>query len=230
MKRFINNLLSLFFIMTLLGSAGCSSSGKVVQADTRSGTGASSNISPITFAAPPRIWVLNPKLTYEDVKKETPLDASQYNGPQIVRVLTDAGLSVLHSKGVRDARTVLENLPTEMKAQAELASASAQRLFLSKPDPQVVQAIQRLGGTNEPAAVLVQYLRVKVGPGGFYDPFTGDLSTSASTTHLRAGLVDCQTGCVLWRNSVLLREVPKPDSPDLARALQQLYSTLNFQP
>jgi hypothetical protein len=225
----MRNLLSLCLTVVLAACAGCASSDKVVQAVPAPGNVTCSNS---LLAASARVWVLVPKLTFERVENESALDPSAYRGPEVAKVLTDSGLAALKSKGIGDARTVVEsNVQAELKAQAEQASASAQRLFLPTPDRQVLQAIQKLGGADKGVAVLVQYTRVKVGPGGWFDPvLSGDYRTSASSTHLRAALVNCQNGGILWQNSVLLREVPRAESPELTKALQQLYSTLNIKP
>lgn len=216
--------------VAIIACAGCASSEKIVQADL--GPSATTGAYTKPIVASMHVWVLSPKLVYEDVRNETVLDPAAYRGPEIARMLTDTGLAALRSKGVREVRAVEScSLTAERKSLAELAAAEADRLFLSSPDPQVLQALKKFAGADESSEVLVQYARIKVGPGGFYDPLlTGAVRAGASSVHLSAALIECGTGSVRWQNSVLLRELPKPDSSNFLKALQQLYSTLKFQP
>ena len=90
---------------------------------------------------------------------------------------------------------------------------------------------------NEDTAVLVQYLRVKIDSetygkdwidgriifGGIYlGPGKADLSS----THLRAALLSCTTGKVIWRNSVFIRDAPKIKTPEFDNAVTSMFENL----
>ena len=176
------------------------------------------------------MWVLTPKVVFEDTLTEVPLDSFGYGGPALVKALTDKAISTLKAKSIQDVAYVSDgNLSAEQRDLAEQASASANHLIRVNPDPQAIHYIQGLASTNESVAVLAQYVRVKVGPHGTWNPNSGAITSGASSSYFRAALLDCQTGRLLWENSVLLRELPVPNSGNFNKVLPLLYSTLNPQ-
>lgn len=206
--------------------SGCATTSKITQtgASTGSVSGAAASVVP----ASTRVLVLTPKVVFEDARTEAPLDSTANGGPGLVTALTDKAIATLKAKHIPEAAYVSGgNLSVEQKALAEQASALANRLVRENPDPEAIRFIQGLAATNESVAVLVQYVRVKVGPSGGWDPIYGAITSGASSSHFRAALLDCQTGRRLWESSVLLRELPDSNSSDFNKVLKNLYSTLN---
>jgi hypothetical protein len=144
--------------------------------------------------------------------------------------LASKAVHILQAKNIPDVASVSDgNLALEQKAMAEQASALAHRLTRTNPDPEAIRCIRGLAVTNESVAVLAQYVRVKVGPSGTWDPNSGAITSQATSSHFRAILLDCQTGRRLWDNSVLLRKSPDPNSGDFDKLVILLYSTINPQ-
>ena len=52
---------------------------------------------------------------------------------------------------------------------------------------------------------------------------------SEDTAHFHAALLDCRSGRRLWASSVLLRDLPVPESGDFEKALNLLYSTIESE-
>jgi hypothetical protein len=174
--------------------------------------------------------VLTPKVVFEDTQTESPLDSTAHGGPGLVTALTERAIAALKAKDIPYAAYVSDgDLVAEQKKLAEQASALANRLIRVNPDPEAIRFIQGLAATNVLVAVLVQYVRVKVGPSGTWDPNSGAITSGASSSHFRAALLECQTGRGLWQNSVLLRKLPDPSASDFNKVLTVLYSTLNPQ-
>jgi hypothetical protein len=71
--------------------------------------------------------------------------------------------------------------------------------------------------------VLIHHLRVKVGPGGFWDPFSGAIGNATSSTIVSAAVVECSTGRVIRRIETLVRRQPDPGSKPFVEALRSTY-------
>jgi len=208
--------------------AGCTINSNITQ--TGGGTGDASAATPSVVPASTRVWVLTPKVVYEDTRTEVTLDSSDHGGPALVAALAEQAVSILDSKGLHEVACPRESsLSAEQKVLAEQASASANHLVRVNPDPQAIHYILGLASTNESVAVLAQYVRVKVGPHGTWDPNSGAITSGASSSYFRAVLLDAQTGRRLWENSVLLREVAKPNNSNFKTVVTLLFSTLNLQ-
>ena len=72
-------------------------------------------------------------------------------------------------------------------------------------------------------AVLATLLHVELGPGDYYNSFTGQMGSESSTSAFHAALTRCETGEVLWTNEVLLREAPDARNSGYAEALHALF-------
>jgi hypothetical protein len=89
------------------------------------------------------------------------------------------------------------------------------------------QIFSHLGTLPENYLIFIQFMRVKEGPGGSWDPNTGAITSQMSSTLLQAALISTRTGQVLWKNDVLERSVFRADSPKFAKSVDLLYSTLS---
>ncbi|MGA7341200.1 MAG: hypothetical protein WBX18_11410, partial [Terracidiphilus sp.] len=77
--------------------------------------------------------------------------------------------------------------------------------------------------------LLVQFMRVKQGPGGSWNPYSGAIASGMSSTLLQAALISTRTGQVMWKNEVLERSEFSANSPRFAKSVDLLYSTLVAQ-
>jgi hypothetical protein len=74
--------------------------------------------------------------------------------------------------------------------------------------------------------ILAQFLRVKEGPGGGWNAWTGAIASTASTADVRAALIAGATGEVLAQDAVLHRGRPRPDDEGFQKAAQKLFASL----
>ena len=228
MKTVLSRSVALVAVTLLPALAGgCATSSKITQAGGSHEL--ASGAAPGLLPSSTRIRVLAPEVAYEHALTEAPLAASAFGGAGLEAALVAKALSSLPSKGLVRAAYYADDaeLTVEQKALAERVGMLASRLLRAHPDPQALALLEGLAETDAPVAVLAHYVRVKVGPRGTWDPNTGAITSSASSSMFRAALFDCQTGRRLWDNLVLLRRLPDPDSRDFDKVIQLLYSNLN---
>jgi len=79
---------------------------------------------------------------------------------------------------------------------------------------------------NKHITLLVNYVKVKVGSAGTWNPNSGAITSSNSKSTLHAALIQCTTGKALWMDKVLLRELPILSSQRFSDALKLLF--INF--
>ena len=120
------------------------------------------------------------------------------------------------------ARGFSVRLPREGSLANELSAGSDQLLRAdnSQEDLEKLKALGREAGVE---AVFAQSFRIKVGPGGFYNPIWGDMTSAMNSAHLRAALLETNTGKVAWQNSVYLRRIPRVDEGVYQKAIASLY-------
>ena len=226
----MKNPTALLIVLAVVAlSAGCATTSSITQTGGNPGLVS----APPNSSVPPsiKVWVLTPKVVFENTQTEEPLDAITNGGPAMIAALTDKSVSILKAKINPSVASVSTgNLSAEQKASAEQASASANQLVRKRQNSQAMNTIRSLASTNESVAVLVQYVRVKIGPSKTWNQNTGAITADASSSHFRAVMLDCRTGRCLWGNSVLLREAPDPNNKQFDKVLSLLYSTLNPQP
>lgn len=181
-----------------------------------------------TIPATTRVLVLTPKVSYEDALTEAPIDAGA-DGLALANAMIEQAIFTLKTDGLGNiSSTDQAEFSAEQKSQAHQASSSAEHLIGGHPDAATLQLIKELGAPGESVAVLVQFLRIKRGPSGWWNPSSGAIASNASSSQFHAALLDCQTGSILWQNSIELHREAKPGS-EFAQALSMLYSTINPQ-
>lgn len=231
MKTKLSQAFALLAIaLSIILLIGCATSSKISHADGNHEL--ASGVMPDQLSIPTRVRVLTPKVVYEDARTEAPLAASAFGGAGLEVALVAKALSALAPKGFAQVVSCADvsDLSEEQMTIAEQAGELSNRLFRAHPDPRVLALLRGLAEVDQPVAVLAQYVRVKVGPRGTWDPNTGAITSSASSTVFRAALFDCQTGGRLWDNVVLLRRLPDPDNKDYDKVMELLYSTLTPRP
>jgi hypothetical protein len=212
-------VLHLIFALSLLldcfiGSSRCTASDTI--GHDRKDYGAPS------VRVPLRILVLPPKLTFEKVDNESPIDGESYKAAELrARIV---GLSEAYLREKRVAK--VESVGSQRPPVAQIVE-TANRAFSATPDPQLAGLIRRIGSAGEPTEVLVQYIRVKVGAGGFWDPTSGTIASRTSSSQFHAALFDSRTGQMIWRNAVEMHEVPVSNSGTLEKTVRELLSTVN---
>jgi hypothetical protein len=168
--------------------------------------------------------VLPPKLVYESAVSETQLSGTRYDSAAISDDLVRSAAAGLKSVAgeVLDFRSFHSELPDALPLANELGEASDQLLRARVP-PELLAKVREYGRHNMDTAVVVQYVRVKVGPGASWDPNTGAIASAINSAYLRAAVMHCGSGRVVWCNQCYLREVPKVNSSKYRQAVESLY-------
>lgn len=172
------------------------------------------------------VVVLRPALSYESMQNETALAPAPYGGDAVAVDLQAGATRAAQAKGLTLAS--LSSLGPEADVNGlldELSGVSA-TLLRRQISEEARRALGQLAERDERAAVLVTVARVKVGPGGSWNAYSGAITSSMSQTRLQAALLECRSGRVLWRNETLLREIPRVGDKEYVKALGVLFGTL----
>jgi len=214
-RRALKPILVVFLVLTGLAVlSACSSNGTIGGGHTN---GAASHMP-----APSRVLVLAPKLKFETVSTESPLDGGSYQATELGAKIVSLSVACLREKSV----TKVELADSQRPEVARIVE-TANRAFSGTPDPQLAGLIRSLGPAGEPAAVLVQYVRVKVGVGPTWDPNSGIIGSRTSSSQFRAALFDTRSGQIIWRDAVEMRDVPVPNGETLEKTVRKLLSTIH---
>lgn len=200
-----------FYLLLLLASPGLRA-----QAPVASGKS--------TFDVPrdSAVLLLPVFLQYEDIYTDNPLDPAQHKGRESGKVFDSLAILNLLNAGIRvSAADPADSL------QGNLIAAGKNLLRPVTPASlrTSVAETARAAGCRY---VLVCSFRVKVGPGGYWDPNSGAIGSSASYARFHASLLDpCSTdGKPCWTQDVELRKLPRPDSNRFTDAVQLLFQLL----
>jgi hypothetical protein len=214
-----------FVLIVFLFGLGCATNRSLTQTGSN-GAGKAAPVFQVALNTP--LILINPKVVVEDARSGSSLgDFSRDSW--IYQDLISKSKNILAQKHFTQISQALEltGLSEAQTNAAHQLAASSHRLLRANPAPELRQDLQSLGTTAESSAALFHYVRVKRGPSGSWDPNTGAITSAASSTYFQAALVDCQTGKILWENSVLLREVPAPGERNFAQAITLLFANLN---
>ncbi len=185
-------------------------------------TDTTSSAPRLTVAPNIDILVLRPLLKFERVQNEAPLPASDYQGDAIEAELFATARNVIESKNfiMVDSRAHQDMKIAELCEKLHSQSAKLSRGIVSG---EIEVSLKQLASFNERSAALVQLFQVKIGPSGYWNPGSGAIASSMSSSSLQASLIHCSTGQVLWRKQVLLRGLPRAGNSEFSEMLKLLY-------
>ena len=173
------------------------------------------------------VFIMPPLMDYRDVRTEKELLPNLVGGQATARNVTETASRFLRSSGFK---TFDENglRPDQKKALDEsLKSLGIQIdewVRRSKGKQLPVSFVRQLCSETNAQAVLFNLLKVKLGEGAFWDPNSGMIAPGANTSQIVAFLVDVETGDIVWRNELFLRD--KPDTQIFNKSLEMLFSKL----
>ena len=172
-----------------------------------------------------KIVLLRPSTRFEDVKTGAPLpriDASVYD-----RVLLAAA-----------ERGVGPDVPAIGVSKLEPAGAEAcgrldplaSKLARGDVNDDARAALGGVAALDSGYAVLVQFFRIRTGPGSSWNMYTGGITSSTDSTLIQAALVSASTGHVIWKGERLIRnKALKATDPALTKELALLYRNLDVK-
>ncbi len=171
-----------------------------------------------------KLIILDPSVRFEDIFSGASAPLLGAVGAAYESRLLDAARMAVGSKA-----TVVEMnslAPPAMEACREL-NALASRLARGSLNDEALAALARLSAQDAGYVVLVQFVRLKTGPGRSWNPNTGAITSSMASTLLQAALVS-GNGRVIWKGEQLVRnKTMRPWNSDFGRTVALLYQ--NFE-
>lgn len=166
-------------------------------------------------------------MRFEDIRSDAILPAQAAEEAEYELHLLNAA-----RKGVGSKATVLEMdklEPPASEAGKQLHDL-ASRLARGNVNEEAMQALGILAAIDERRAVLVQFFRLKTGPGRSWNPNSGAITSSMASTLIQVALVSCKTGKVIWRGEQLIRnKALKPTDANFHKALALLYQDFDIK-
>lgn len=149
-----------------------------------------------------RLILLKPSMGFEDLRTNANLPAQAAQDAEYEYHLLTAARMAVGSKA-----TVLEidKLEPPAAEACKQLHALASRLARGNVNEEAMEVLGRLGALDERHAVLVQFFRLKTGPGRSWNPNTGAITSSMASTLMQAAVVSCKTGKVIWKGEQLIR-------------------------
>jgi hypothetical protein len=172
-----------------------------------------------------RVIVLDPWVQFEDVRSDSIIPSSATQDEIFRSRLLAAATGEVEARKLSMVKPESFSDLHVADDCARLRSVSS-RLARGIVNEEAREILKRLADVNDGYAILVQFMRVKVGPGGSWNPYSGAITSSISSTLLQAALVASKTGQVIWKNEVFVRKTFRPDSPEFTKKLGLLYQTL----
>jgi hypothetical protein len=173
-----------------------------------------------------KVIILPPQVTFEQL--EAKAHPKAINSVEFESALTNAATTNLAAR--RYAPTAPAGLQNDTAAGLlRQLQPLTSRLARGSINDDAQQILSKLAGLPEDFLILVQFVRVRQGPGGSWSPISGAITSGASSTSMQAALISTRTGQVTWKNEVLERSMFSADSPKFAKCIEQLYSTLAFK-
>jgi len=174
------------------------------------------------------IFILEPFIVYEDAYNEQNLHAVDINVKSMIDSETSIfAMDVLSKSGFKplgigaitsEQKTAIENTYNVLQNKSE------ELVRQWKDKGSFLKDFEIINNTCKADALLVQFVKVKVGsPGGWDFMFTGNVIPDSSTTSIKAAILDLKTGKTYWSNSSIERTIPNNNSV-VKRLLNTLYS------
>lgn len=182
----------------------------------------SNPITTIEIAPDSTILILRPVLKFERVDNEEVLSPSNYQADALEARIYTVAENIVKTRSL----TVLETRNANGREPGIYRQIREKSPQLSKglTDNHINALLQAVSESNEHTAILVSYVNVKVGSRGTWNPYSGAITSDNSKAVLHAALIGCATARVLWKDRVLLREIPKTESSQFQDALELLFS------
>ena len=171
------------------------------------------------------VFVFRPLLAFERLHDEAPLDSFAFHGRALENRLKSEFEAMLKNRKIEIAapgirkEVLTSNFPAEIRKKLP-------KLSRGLIDKESTTLLQSLASYDENMTILVNYVDVKVGSRGSWDPNTGLITSQNSKSLFRAALFQCSTGQLLWKDEIFLRELPELSSERFAESIDLLL--LNF--
>jgi hypothetical protein len=172
-----------------------------------------------------KVILVKPAVRFEDVRSTFAIPVSDES--EIDRLLVDEATRAVGSKA-----TVLDVDKLESQANEECARLYdlASRLARGDVNEEATNGLARLAALDDQYAVLVQFVRVKTGPGKSWNAWSGAITSSSASTLMQAAVVSGKTGKVIWKGERLIRnKALKPTSVEFSKELGLMYRDFDIK-
>jgi hypothetical protein len=171
-----------------------------------------------------KIILLPPTIRFEDVRGYTPAIGADLDYEQL---LIDTARRAVGSRAtLLDMNKLQPPIEEACRKLAPLAS----RLARGDVNDEAADDLARLAAFDECYVVLVQFFRLRTGPGRSWNSATGAITSSTASTLIQAALVSGKTGKVIWKGERLVRnKALKPTDGDFRKALTLLYQDFDIK-
>ncbi len=184
----------------------------------------------VSSIAQTKVIILPPTLWYESISDESILNASEYRGQEVEMMLKSSASEILRSKGFDiESSERLSKYSTRFELAYNRILDERINFFRSSLDGNLVSDLKEICESSDHANILAVHLKVKLGPHGYWNPYTGQIGSGMSYARLKAVLIETDNGRPLWKNQVQLREIPIPDDTDFLEAINLLFKNLKFR-
>lgn len=140
-------------------------------------------------------------------------------------VLTNAANSELNARGYTLVTPESLQDPNAIDLLKQLQPLTS-RLARGVINDEGQQILNKLGTLPRDYLIFVQFLKVREGPGGSWNAWSGSITSSMSSMLLQTALISTRTGKVTWKNEVLERKVFRADDPNFAKYVNSSYEAL----
>jgi len=184
--------------------------------------------APTTSAIEARsIHILWPLLFYEDVQTQHEEQPDPGEFDRVRRKIVQEIEAAAASKGFTFSGD--QDLEGAQQAAVELGMETLRRdvmtVFKARKRTELFEeALGSLGDSLDAELVIASFLRVKVGRGGYWDPYSGGIYPGTSTSQLLLAIIDLSDRQVVWTSEVFARR--GPDRALLGKMLEMALSSL----
>ncbi|MBZ5671785.1 MAG: hypothetical protein LAO04_18915 [Acidobacteriia bacterium] len=168
----------------------------------------------------PKIILLKPTMQFEDVRSDALIPTYAAMESEYENHLLNAAKEGV---GTKLPVVELEKLDPAGTEACRHLQALASRVARGNINEEAKETLSRLAALDEEQLVLVQFFRLKMGPGRSWNPNTGAITAAVESTLMQAALVSCKTGRVIWKGEQFLRKAVMPTSPKFQQSLALLY-------
>ncbi len=168
----------------------------------------------------PMVIVVKPQIRFEDVRgffiPSVPTTESYYR-----QILIDTARGAVGtSAGVAEP----DKLDPDLRAACGLLESLTSRLARGDTNEEARAVLTRMAAAPRPYLVLVQFLRIRTGPGASWNPNTGAIASSLASTLFQSALISPGKGSTLWKGEQLVRnKALTPTDAGFRKALTKLY-------
>ena len=196
-------------LVGLIGTASCAAK-PVVRPDSPALASA--------VSAEATVLLLEPQVRLESPARAAfRIDPTEYDTAGLA-----AAMSAAASQAAPAARPC-EDLAAAEAQPCSLLAARAEKLARGIVEPDSRTSLEQLSRSAAATVLVATSLTGRSASMGRLNPYSGEISSDNASTLLRAAAISCGSGDVVWRNEVLLRELPEPSDDSYAEALQFLF-------